>query len=99
MSGGSYNYVCYADPGDLLQKHGQDLQEMVGALSRAGADDAARETETVIAILDHFRNRMQARLDRLNGVWRAMEWWHSGDISEEDFKKALAEYRSDVEPA
>ena len=98
MSGGSYNYLCYADPSDLLQKHGQDLRDMVSSLSAAGASDASKETETIIAILDHFRDRMQARVDRISGVWRAMEWWHSGDISEEQFKEALAEYRADVEP-
>jgi len=98
MSGGSYNYLCFADPSDLLQKHSQDLREMVEGLSAAGADDAARETETIIVILDHFRNRMQARVDRVSPVWKALEWWHSGDWSEKQFRETLAEYRADVEP-
>lgn len=98
MSGGSYNYLCFAEPSDLLQKHSQDLRDMVEALSAAGASDAAKETETIIAILNHFRDRLQARVDRVSPVWKAIEWWHSGDWSEAQFQETLAEYRADIEP-
>jgi len=98
MSGGSYNYLCFAEPSDLLEKHSQDLREMVEALSAAGASDAAKETETIITILNHFKDRLQARIDRVSPVWKAVEWWHSGDWSEAQFRESLAEYRADVEP-
>lgn len=98
MSGGSYNYLCYASIDELLNKHGQDLDDMVQGLSAVGATDAARETESLRLILRHFEVRMQARLDRLSPVWKALEWWHSGDTSEKQFEEALADYRREVEP-
>lgn len=99
MSGGSYNYLCYADISDLMNKHGEDLRNMVSALTDAGATDAAEETETIIAILRHFEVRMNARLARIQPVWKAVEWWHSGDTSRKDFEETIYEYRREVEPA
>lgn len=97
MSGGSFNYLCHATPDEILVGKRQDLAEMVAALSVSGAVDAAKETETIGLILNHFEARIQARMDRLSGVWKAMEWWRSGDWTEAQFKEALAEYRKDVE--
>jgi hypothetical protein len=98
MSGGSYNYLCYAVTDELMNKHGEDLRNMVSALADAGAKDAAEETETIIAILRHFDVRMGARLRRLQPVWKAIEGWHSGDTGPDHLARALSEYRADVEP-
>ena len=98
MSGGSYNYLCYASIDELITKHGQDLDDMVQALVAVGAQDAARETESLRLILRHFEVRMQARLDRLSPVWKAVEWCHSGDTGPDGIDDALAQYRAEVEP-
>lgn len=94
MSGGSFNYLCHKDASDLLRAGLSDAQEMGDALAALGyAPDAARETFAVIAEVRAAEARMDALLKRLEPVWHAMEWWQSCDWSEEQFKRALAEYR------
>lgn len=95
MSGGSYDYLCYKDAADLFIYENQ-LQSMSDRLARLGyAEDAAKETEEVILILRQFQNRLNARLERLSPVWRAVEWWDSCDSSEDGVKMALKEYRGE----
>lgn len=94
MSGGSFNYLCEAwDLDEIIGKLG-DLQDMSHALAALGyAQDAARETEELLVILRQWQVQTEVRLNRLRGVWKAMEWWRSCDWGEDDFQKALAEYR------
>ncbi len=97
MSGGSFNYLCFAMPSDLFEKRG-DLKDMVDELSGRGYIDAAQETETISLILDHFQVLMQARLDRLCDVWQAVEWHVSGDYSKDQVETEIAKYRADILP-
>lgn len=92
MSGGSYNYLCYKDSGNINEGR-QDAHEMRDRLTELGYLDAAKETESVILMLDAFEVRLQARIDRLNEVWRAVEWCDSGDSGEDGVKKAVEKYR------
>lgn len=96
MSGGSFNYLCYAEPEELFNKRA-DLKAMVEALSNLGYTDAAAETETITLILNHFEARMRARLERLTPVWKAMEWVQSGDSGPEYLGEEIARYRKEVE--
>ena len=96
MSGGSYDYLCYKDI-DALVESNYRLEEMADDLAELGyASDAAKETMGILLDIRAFKNRMEVKLERLGGVWRAMEWWSSCDTSEEGFKKALAEYRGET---
>lgn len=93
MSGGSYNYLCHKEATDLFEAEG-DLEGMSSRLAGLGyAKDAARETEELLLILRQVRVRIQARADRLNRIWRAVEWWDSCDVGEDAVKEALAKYR------
>ena len=47
-------------------------------------------------MLDSFEVRLQARLDRLNSVWRAVEWMDSGDSGKDSVEKAVNKYRNDT---
>ncbi len=95
MSGGSFDYLCFRDASDLLASE-RKVQEMADALAKSGyADDAAKETQALLLEIRAARNRLQASIDRLAPVWKAMEWWGSCDTSEDDFKKALAGYRGE----
>lgn len=99
MSGGSYNYLAYSEAEHIYEKIEQ-LEAMSNDLASLGyAADAARETEELLCILRHFHIRVQVRLNRLNGVWHAMEWWRSGDSGECDVTDALKKYRASVEYA
>lgn len=98
MSGGSYNYLCSKDAAELLSGHHSDLREMADTLASLGyAKDAAVETEELLLMLRQFDIRIQTRVDRLRGVWKAVEWWKSGDWGEDDVHETLAKYRG--EPA
>lgn len=95
MSGGSYDYLCNIRDrleGDILTERTQDnLRRMADRLTELGIEDAAGETEDIIATIAQFERRVGVRLDRLYHVWRAVEWKDSGDSY--DLEGALAKYR------
>ena len=96
MSGGSYDYLgTVFDLEGLLQKRHQ-LDAMRDRLAGLGyAKDAALETEELIRILRQYDVRIEAAINRLQPVWKAIEWWDSCDWGENSVKRALAEYRGD----
>jgi hypothetical protein len=96
MSGGSYNYLCYKDSAELFQ-HRTELAEMRDRLTALGYLDAAKETESILLILDSFEVRTQARIDRLKKLWQAVEWADSGDWDKEDIEEEIQKYR-DIKP-
>ena len=93
MSGGSYNYLCYKDSDDIWGAI-KDLKSMRERLTELGFLDAATETESVMLMLDSFTVRLEARIDRLNEVWRSVEWMDSGDSGIESVEKAIEQYRN-----
>lgn len=95
MSGGSFDYLCFKDADELLE-HLDTIQEMADELAKLGyANDAAKETQTLLLNYRAFLNRSQTALERLQPVWKAMEWWHSSDWGEDRLKETLAEYRGE----
>lgn len=95
MSGGSYDYICYSDSEDLVNKQEQ-IQRMADRLAELGyAPDAAKETENLLLTIRAFHNRLTTMHDRLADIFKAVEWWDSCDSGEEGVKKALAKYREE----
>lgn len=95
MSGGSYNYLCYQDADALLNRDG-DLQEMADRLAGLGyANDAAKETQSLLLEIRRCKNRIQSVAERLEPVWHAIEWWDSNDWGEDQVKAAIAKYRGE----
>lgn len=98
MSGGSYNYLCHAWDLDDLLEHRAGLEKMSARLAGLGwAEDAARETEELLVMLRQWQVRAETRMERLREVWKAVEWWDSGDWGEDQVRAALAKYRGDKE--
>jgi len=95
MSGGSYNYLCYAELDTLLQRDG-DLRDMAYALKRRGYLDAALETESLRREVENFRKTFEARRDAISEVWRYVEWTDSGDTSEDSVAEAIGKWRADI---
>lgn len=95
MSGGSYNYLCYKESHDIHEKR-SELASMRDRLTELGYLDAAKETESILLILDSFHVRLQARIDRLSPVWRSVEWCDSGDSDLSEIALAITDYRDQV---
>lgn len=87
MSGGSYNYLCYR-PDGLEQQRG-DLEAMAKRL--AGLPYAQKATEATRNVMV-FLDQAEAAAQVLAEVWRAVEWWDSGDFDEDQVREAIAEY-------
>ena len=95
MSGGSYNYLCFKTPAELMAYEMEDpLAWMIDRLAKLGyAKDAAQESMAVLAELRAAKVRVGVMADRLSDIWRAVEWWDSGDSGEDILKLELAKYR------
>lgn len=99
MSGGSYNYLFRCTDLDELACRQFDLRDMADRLAGLGyAQDAAAETEELLLLLRQWQVRLEVRIRRLEGVWKAVEWWDSCDSGEDGLKQALAKYRGDDPP-
>lgn len=99
MSGGSFNYLCFKDAEDIFGYSGrEELRRMVEELqAMPGAEDVAADAATALAIVDYQTLRLQAHLDHLHEVFKAVEWWRSCDYGEDDVKEAIAAYRGEKE--
>ena len=88
MSGGSYDYLCFK--ADDLSGHRGTVEAMAQRLEGLPyASAAAADTRRILTLLDDA----QALAERLADAWHAIEWWDSGDSSEQGAREALAAYR------
>ena len=95
MSGGSYNYFCFATAEGIHAKV-EDLSRMRDRLVALGYMDAAKETESLILIIQQSEVRIDAHIERLGRVWRSVEWFDSGDYGEDAIRDAIDGYRGDL---
>jgi hypothetical protein len=80
MSGGSFNYLYSKD----LCQGGYELREMADWLRTAGFEDIAVATEACLASCEPP--------DELRYVWKAVEWFESGDWGMHEVAQAVKEY-------
>lgn len=91
MSGGSFDYLCYAaDTGHLGERRGgiADMAKALEEYEQPAASKAAAETRNVLALLEQADEAAQ----RLHDIWHAVEWHHSSDWSEGDVLGILQQY-------
>lgn len=94
MSGGSFNYLFTKSPEDLIRAE-TTIRAMADALDELGyAEDAAAETRRVLMLVAAYRRAMIRKLRRLEGVWQAVEYYRSGDWTEQEVLEALEAYRT-----
>ena len=97
MSGGSWNYLCYKDAVELLDRM-DDLEAMRDQLREYGFVHAARHVVTLgekLNELDMLTHEIQRGLDvGLSGVFKAVEWYDSGDITSESMEETIKEYEA-----
>lgn len=89
MSGGSYNYLCYADHSDIGNKT-EDLQEMIDRLKELCFEDIANESYLV---LEHIK-KTDKMINKLSEIWKAVEWMDSGDWGLENVNQEIENFRS-----
>jgi hypothetical protein len=95
VSGGSYEYLYAQDWRDGTHNCEPSLQQMAERLAGLGyADDAAAETLDTLLYLRQVRVFTETRWERMRAVWKAVEWWDSGDSGEDGLKEALEAYRA-----
>lgn len=88
MSGGSFDYLCFRGLGEVVE--GENFEMAMSDLrERPYSTEAGQEMS---AILEDFRD-LEERFRQLEGVLKALEWWRSGDSSEEDLKEACAKWK------
>jgi len=98
MSGGSYNYLCWARDLEDLNGKRHALEEMAARLAGLGyAQDAAAETDELLVLFRQWEIRTSVRASRLADVWKAIEWWDSNDSGEDGVREALTKYRADTD--
>lgn len=91
MSGGSFSYLCMKDPQQLIESE-EILQEMSDWLAREGYKEAANGTQSLIEEIRIFINRIEAKAESLQDVWKAVEWYSSSDWGKDSVDEAVENY-------
>jgi succinate dehydrogenase/fumarate reductase flavoprotein subunit len=86
MSGGSFEYLCQKDAAEVLavletvRRMAATLEEEFGHLAK----DAVDATLGIV----RRGEELQEEIDDLKDLWKAVEWWQSGDYGRD---RALVE--------
>lgn len=93
MSGGSFNYLCHKSVEDLLAGgHDDDLENMEDELRAFGhphAHRAADATKVLREEIKRTRRELEDRLEGLEKVFHAVEWWRSCDWGPDQVHRVL----------
>ena len=92
MSGGSHNYLCFADVPELIMRT-NDMADMEKELIKYGYTDIAKDVRRLIEYCLSAENRIRALNDQLSDVFHSIEWYDSGDIGKDELKQRLEDYR------
>lgn len=88
MSGGSFDYVCFKDFSQLVNGEGiHSLLELVDFMEHTFPHETATVEsramyEWVRKLARHLEND-PPELTALQKVWKAVEWWKSGDYGKD----------------
>ena len=94
MSGGSHNYLCYAEVQELLSgTRIADMEDMEQRLIQLGYVDVAKDVRRLIEYCKSAEIRIGVLFEQLDEVFRAVEWYDSADIGKDSLIKRLEEYR------
>ena len=96
MSGGSFNYLCYAQPEELFNRI-SDMEEMERFLLQRGYNDIAKDVRRLIEYCLSAKNRIGVFQEKLEDVFHSVEWFESGDIGDASLAEALEGYRKGSE--
>lgn len=91
MSGGSYNYLFEKSAGEFGPDN-DDFLAMLNRLDEVGyAPIAAADTRLILTKL----GEIQALIDGLGAVWKAVEWCDSSDTGPDTMRTVLTGYEAE----
>lgn len=95
MSGGSWNYLYSKEIDDLMNGPSTELlQDMVDRLNSAGFKDVAKDTQRLVEYIKLASIRIETLFETLSPVFKAVEWFDSGDWGEETLNNEILKYRN-----
>lgn len=95
MSGGSWNYLFCKDIDELMNGSSTELlQDMVDRLNSAGFKDVAKDTQRLVEYIKSASIRIETLFEALSPVFKAVEWFDSGDWGEETLNNEILKYRN-----
>lgn len=92
MSGGSLNYLCYAELPDIVSRT-RDMEDVEQTLIKLGYTDIARDVRRLIEYCISAQIRIGVLAEQLHDVFHDIEWYDSADIGKETLIKRLEQYR------
>ena len=92
MSGGSYDYLCFRDEGDIFSHIG-NLRDMAARLDEV-CPEAAAETRALFDGPRSLMAELEARIKRLTDLWKAVEWRDSSDWTDAQLAQAVEQFRA-----
>lgn len=69
------------------------LQDMVDRLNSAGFKDVAKDTQRLVEYIKSASIRIETLFETLSPVFKAVEWFDSGDWGEETLNNEVLKYR------
>ena len=95
MSGGSWDYLYSKDIDELMNGSSTELlQDMVDRLNSAGFKDVAQDTQRLVEYIKSASIRIETLFETLSPVFKAVEWFDSGDWGEETLNNEILKYRN-----
>lgn len=70
------------------------LQDMVDRLNSAGFKDVAKDTQRLVEYIKSASIRIETLFETLSPVFKAVEWFDSGDWDEETLNNEILKYRN-----
>lgn len=94
MSGGSWNYLYCKDVDELMNGSSTELlQDMVDRLNSAGFKDVAKDTQRLVEYIKSASIQIETLFEALSPVFKAVEWFDSGDWGKETLNNEVLKYR------
>jgi hypothetical protein len=95
MSGGSWNYLYCKEIDELMNGSSTELlQDMVDRLNSAGFKDVAKDTQRLVEYIKSASIRIETLFETLSPVFKAVEWFDSGDWGKETLNNEILKYRN-----
>ena len=95
MSGGSWDYLYSKHIDELMNGSSTELlQDMADRLNSAGFEDVAKDTQRLVEYIKSASIRIETLFETLSPVFKAVEWFDSGDWGEETLNNEILKYRN-----